>query len=128
MGQSALPATEAMLERLLGWPDQDRYLVQLLDEGDRYMLRVTPTSAAGVIHQGALSASLTWSNGTSNGISLQFDRRQGPLSAASRHLRPAGFNARCWSCRRGRTSSASRWISRPPPPFPGSGRNASISA
>ncbi len=76
-GQSALPATEAMLERLLGWPDQDRYLVQLLDEGDRYMLRVTPTSAAGVIHQGALSASLTWSNGTSNGISLQFDRRQG---------------------------------------------------
>lgn len=58
-------------------PDQDRYLVQLLDDGDRYVLRVSPTSAAGVIHQGALSASLTWSNGTSNGISLQFDRRQG---------------------------------------------------
>jgi hypothetical protein len=33
-GQAALPATEAMLDRLLGWPDQDRYLVQLLDERD----------------------------------------------------------------------------------------------
>lgn len=76
-GQSGLPATEAMLGRLLGWPDQDRYLVQLLDEGDRYVLRVTPTSKAGVLHQGAVSASLHWSNGNSTGISLQFDQQRG---------------------------------------------------
>jgi hypothetical protein len=81
-GQAALPATEAMLDRLLGWPDQDRYLVQLLDEGDRYLLRVTPTSTAGVIHQGALSASLNWSDGSSGGISLQFDQRQGGFSGS----------------------------------------------
>lgn len=74
-GQSALPATEAMLDRLLGWPDQDRYLVQLRDDGDRYLLTLTPTSTADAIHEGAMSASLTWANGNSTGISLQVDRR-----------------------------------------------------
>lgn len=76
-GQTALPATEAILDRLLGWPDQDRYLVQLREDGDRYLLTLTPTSMSDAIQEGAMSASLTWANGNSTGISLQVDRRNG---------------------------------------------------
>lgn len=76
-GHAALPATEAMLERLLGWPEQDRYLVQLADEGDRYGLAVTPADSTGVIASGSLSATMQWADGTASGVSMEIDPRRG---------------------------------------------------
>lgn len=79
-GHAALPATEAMLERLLGWPEQDRYLVQLADDGDRYSLAVTPTDSAGVIASGSLSATMQWGDGTASGVSMEIDPRRGTFN------------------------------------------------
>lgn len=81
-GQAGLPVTEGMLERLLGWPEQDRYLVQLRDDGDRYALSVTPTEQAGTIRPGALSASMHWTGGGVSGVSMQLDPRQGTFGGS----------------------------------------------
>ena len=74
-GGQSLGATEAMLNLLLGWPDQDKYLVRLLDSGGRYRLAVTEIAQA--TKTGSLSASLLWPDGSATGISLSFDPRLG---------------------------------------------------
>lgn len=74
-GGQALDATEAMLNLLLGWPDQDKYLIRLSDIGGSYRLAVTEIKQATT--PGTLSASMRWPDGSATGISLNFDPRLG---------------------------------------------------
>lgn len=85
-GGQGLSATEGMLGQLLGWPDQDRYLIRLTEAATGYRLSVTALRkhpAAGM-----LSASLIGPDGTSRAISLQFDPRMGAHRGAL--MLPAG--------------------------------------
>ncbi|PKQ10937.1 MAG: hypothetical protein CVT70_16875 [Alphaproteobacteria bacterium HGW-Alphaproteobacteria-1] len=74
-GGQSLAATEAMLNLLLGWPDQDKYLIRLSDIGGSYRLAVTEIKQATT--PGTLSASMLWPDGSATGISLHFDPRLG---------------------------------------------------
>ncbi len=73
-GQEGLAATEAMLTRLLGWPDQERYLIRLGDGPQGYRLAVTPAAGGGA---GQLAASLQWADGSATGVPLHHDPRRG---------------------------------------------------
>src|SRR3989338_8575559 len=74
-GGQALDATEAMLNLLLGWPDQDKYLIRLSDIGGSYRLWGTEIKKATT--PGTLSANMRWPDGSATGISLNFDPQHG---------------------------------------------------
>lgn len=74
-GGQSLTATEAMLNLLLGWADQDKYLIRLSDTGGNYRLSVTEIQQA--TNAGTLSASMLWPDGSATGLSLTFDPRLG---------------------------------------------------
>lgn len=86
-GAEGLAATEAMLERLLGWPDQDRFLIRLTESGAGDVLTVTPVGEPAA----ALSAGLQWPDGTTTGIALQPDPAGGSFSGGLH--RPASLAA-----------------------------------
>lgn len=86
-GKEGLPATEAMLNELIGWSDQERYLIRLADRGDGLRLSLTPT---GENHSGEpVSASVQWEDDVTTGISLTFEPQSGSWTGALRP--PAGF-------------------------------------
>lgn len=74
-GHAGLTATEAILERLLAWSDQERYLVRLTEMDDGVEIAITPL--AGDSGASSLAASMRWADGSSAGISLAFDARRG---------------------------------------------------
>ncbi len=74
-GDQGLQATERMLGMLLGWSDQDRYLIRLTDSAGVYRLNVTELQ--GQSTPGMMSASLLDPNGSGRSLPLQFDPRLG---------------------------------------------------
>jgi von Willebrand factor type A domain len=74
-GGQGLAATERMLGMLLGWSDQDRYLIRLIDSAGAYRLNVTELHAQSA--PGMLSASLLGPDGAAQSLPLQFDPRLG---------------------------------------------------
>ena len=74
-GSQAPSATEEMLSQLLGWSDQDRYLVRLLERSGRLIFSVTELSTEPAA--GMLSASLIAEDGSARGIPLVFNPRSG---------------------------------------------------
>lgn len=92
-GGQGLEATESMLSRLVGWSDQERYLLRIHDNGGSYQLSVTELGEQQVT--GALAASLGAADGSTRSLSLQHDPRRGahignlpvdPADAGSRAL------------------------------------------
>jgi hypothetical protein len=71
------PETERLLSSLLGWADQDRYLVQLEDEGAALRLWITELAAERVAAAGQISATVQWQDGTAGGVALQYNARLG---------------------------------------------------
>lgn len=74
-GGQGLAATERMLGLLLGWSDQDRYLIRLNEAGTGYRLSVTALQDQPA--PGLLSASIIAPDGSGRAIPLQFDPRLG---------------------------------------------------
>ncbi|KQB12738.1 VWA domain-containing protein [Rhodobacter capsulatus] len=89
---SGKAATEAMLSSLLGWPDQDRYLLQLEDEGAVLRLWVTVLTGAERAVSGQISATLQWPDGATTGIALEHDARRGGWTGS--FARPAQGTSR----------------------------------
>jgi Mg-chelatase subunit ChlD len=81
-GAKGLVATEEMLGLLLGWSDQDRYLIRLVQAGQGYRLSVTELQT--VSAPGMLSASILASDGSARAVPLQFDPRLGSHTGAFR--------------------------------------------
>lgn len=85
-GGQGLPALESMLGLMLGWPDQDRYLIRMTEAATGYRLSVTHLHDQPI--SGLLSASVTGPDGASRAIPLQFDPRMG--AHTGHFLPPAG--------------------------------------
>jgi hypothetical protein len=77
-----------MLGMLLGWSDQDRYLIRLTDSAGVYRLNVTELQAQSA--PGMVSASLLDPDGAGRSLPLQFDPRLGAHTGTFRLPTVAG--------------------------------------